>query len=139
MTSPLTIEARFTHLAAALADRAERGALEAQLPDYLRGQRWFGGQTRRLIATRLQRWVPLPPPVLGACLCVVAATDGDGSTTDHLVFLAAGEPDGNRRPVSDALEDADARAALLRLALGGDTIAGRDAELVGEPTGARRR
>ncbi len=65
MTARLTIDARVPRLADALDDPAERGALERQLPDYLLAQRWFGGRTRRLVATRLERWLPLESRAVG--------------------------------------------------------------------------
>ncbi|HET8631966.1 MAG TPA: phosphotransferase [Thermomicrobiales bacterium] len=130
----LTIAARFPSLAAALDDPDERAALERQLPDHLRGQRWFGGQTRPLTAVRCERWVPFP--ATGACCCLVAAADADGMTTRHLLCLRAGEAADGRRDVTRALEAGAVRADLLRLALGGARLAGHDAELVGEPTGA---
>ncbi|HEX5503684.1 MAG TPA: hypothetical protein VFW96_13760 [Thermomicrobiales bacterium] len=131
----LAIAARFPTLAAALADTDGRAALERQLPDHLRAQRWFGGQTRPLTAVRCERWVPFP--ATGACCCLVAAADADGLTTRHLLCLrAGGAVAGDRRPVAPALEDGAVRADLLRLALGGARLAGHDAELVGEPTGA---
>jgi hypothetical protein len=65
VTAPLTIDARVPRLADALDDPGARGALERQLPDYLRAQRWFGGQTRRLVATRLERWLPVESRAVG--------------------------------------------------------------------------
>ena len=134
MTARLTIDARVPRLADAFDDPGERGLLERQLPDYLRAQRWFGGRTRRLVATRLERWVPLDS--LDVCLAVVAAADSDGLTTEHLLFLVAAEPDadapGARRAVDDALARPEARVALLRLALDGGRLAGLGVDLVCE-------
>lgn len=136
MTEPLFIAARHDTLLAALDDADERARLERSLPAYLRQQRWFGGQTRRVTAVHLERWVPLRPVAAGGVLCHLAVADAAGITTEHLVPLRAAEATGERRPLEDALRHEAIRTALLALALAGGTLAGRGAELHFEPTGA---
>lgn len=132
MSPELSIPRRHARLADALADADARAELEAALPGYIRPQRWFGGRTRQLATARLERWVALPS---GACLAVVAVVDGAGGRTEHQLALAAGEPEGARRPVRDALESGAARAELLAVALGGESIRGHRLSLHPEPTG----
>jgi len=116
-------------LANTLARSAVRDALTAQLPAWLRPQRWFGGQTRQLTAVEIEGWLPLAN---NAILCVIRVTDSDENTTRHPLFLAAAE-DGT---ITEALEQPLVRQHLLELLLGGGELRGTGLRLIGEPTGA---
>ena len=122
----LRVPAGQPDLGVALGDRAVRDTLAAQLPDWLRARRWFGGQARRLSSVEFIGWVPLPE---GAALAMIAATDTDGGTTRHPLLLAA-TPDG---AVVDGLERPALRAYLLERLLAGDTLAGESLRVVGVP------
>ena len=119
-------------LARTLARPEVRRALEAQLPAWLLPRRWFGGQTRQLTGVRIEGWLPLgDDPDAPAVLCVVAATDADGATSRHPLFLVAAG-DG---AIDEALEHPAARGLLLELLLRGGTLGGEALRLIGEPAG----
>jgi maltose alpha-D-glucosyltransferase/alpha-amylase len=124
-TSPiLRVPPGRTDLGTALGDPAVREVLGAQLPDWLRARRWFGGQSRQLTAVDFVGWLALPE---GAALAMIAATDADGSTTRHPLLLAA-DPDG---AVVDGLGRPTLRAYLLERLLAGDTLHGHDLRCFG--------
>ncbi len=126
-------------LPAALGDGDARRDLGRQLPGYLRARRWFGGAARPLREARIERWIPLDRPGATArtCLCVVAAADDDGQTTEHQVVLALGEPrDDGRRAVREGLEDGGCRALLFDLVLRGP--GGRGSGLTWSASGSSR-
>ncbi len=111
-----------------------RLALEGQLPEWLRPRRWFGGQTRHLTGARITGWLPLGDASASpAVLCAVRASDADGVTTRHPLFLAA----DTSGAVGEALESASTRAALLALLLRGGIVQGHGLRLIGEPLGAQ--
>ncbi len=139
-------------LARSLAREDVRAALAAQLPAWLRPKRWFGGQTRDLTEVRFDGWVSLAdgsatevegrrskgelaPEEGGAetpvVLCVIRATDTEGATTHHPLFLHAAA-DGT---VGEGLERPAARRQLLALLLGGGEVRGVGLRLVGDPVG----
>jgi maltokinase len=132
VTDGLKVSGREGRIAGLLHDDAWRKALEGQLPTYLPGLRWFGGQTRELVAVRLERWVDLETDE-DACLCVVAAQDAGGKTTEHQLYLeTAGFQDGERM-LRDALESGPIRAAILELCLKGAHRDGHELVLRGDP------
>ncbi len=125
----LRLPAGGADLAVVLGDPAQRAALAAQLPDWLRARRWFGGQTRQIANVEFVGWVPLPQ---GVALTMIAVADADGDTSRHPLLLAAA-PDGTLR---DGLELPSIRAYLLEQLLAGGTIAGQGLRVVGVPLGA---
>lgn len=135
LTPQLYISTRYDRLLDALHDAQERASLEAQLPGYLLGQRWFGGQARGIKSVELERWVHFEVEDISACLCVVLVMDTAGRETEHQMFLYVDAPAGNQRPVVDALALEPIRADLLQLALTGGSREGHRAKLAFEPTG----
>ena len=130
--APLQLAPGARDLARALHDEANRAALAAQLPAWLRARRWFGGQTRQLTAVRIDGWLSLDAGGdASAALCAIAATDSAGTTTRHPLFLAL---DANG-VVSEALDNPATRQHLLRILLSGEEVCGHGLRLRGEPTG----
>ncbi|HKT36334.1 MAG TPA: putative maltokinase [Nitrospira sp.] len=88
-----------------------RTRFEAQLPDLLAGQRWFGGKARRLSGTRIVERIPMPSRHRDAALLLVnvAYEDGDRETYVLPVASAFGE---DARRISQEMP----RAMLTRLA-----------------------
>jgi maltose alpha-D-glucosyltransferase/alpha-amylase len=70
-----------------------RPALEAILPDYLKGRRWFGGKARPLRSVSIPEIVPLPYDSSVAYLTSVVAgyTDGDPETYVLPLMITTGE------------------------------------------------
>ena len=126
---PVRLPAGQTDLAAALGDPALRAALAAQLPDWLRARRWFGGQTRQIASVDVVGWVPLPD---GVILALITVSDVSGDTSRHPLLLAA-TPDG---AVRDGLELPEIRSYLLEQLLAGATLQGERLRIVGMPLGA---
>lgn len=119
-------------LARALHDEATRAALAAQLPEWLRARRWFGGQTRRLSEVRIEGWLALDAGEgASAALCAIAVTDVLGVTTRHPAFLVA-DADGT---IGEALDRPATRRHLLAILLSGAEVRGHGLRLRGEPTG----
>ncbi len=70
-----------------------RSALEALLPEYLKGRRWFGGKARPLRSVSIPEIVPLPYDSSVAYLTsvVVGYSDGDPETYVLPLMIATGE------------------------------------------------
>lgn len=118
-------------LAQALDQPDARAALEAQLPGWLQGRRWFGGQTRQLTGVRIERWLPLGAGTADPTVfCVISATDAEGTTTRHPLFLAVDAGGAIR----EALESPATRQHLLAFLLAGGERRGNGLRLLGEPT-----
>ena len=88
-----------------------RTRFEAQLPDLLAAQRWFGGKARSLTAARIVERIPIPSEERDAVLVLidVAYEDGDRETYVLPVASAFGE---DARRISQEMP----RAVLARLA-----------------------
>src|SRR5215469_12763336 len=72
---------------AAMLEGAGRSQLEtAFVPAFLARQRWFGGKTRRIRATRIVDWGELP--LSTAVLALLEVTYDTGEPDAYLVFLA---------------------------------------------------
>lgn len=76
-----------------LFQEEDRTALEAILPNYLKGRRWFGGKARPLQAISIAEVIPFSYASSTAYLIAVTVdyTDGDPETYVLPVTIAAGE------------------------------------------------
>ena len=63
-------------------------ALEAILPDYLKGRRWFGGKARPLRSTTISSVIPLPYAPSVAYMTAVVAGYTDGAPETYILPLA---------------------------------------------------
>ncbi|HKI99732.1 MAG TPA: putative maltokinase, partial [bacterium] len=63
-------------------------ALEALLPDYLRGQRWFGGKARTVREIKVEDTVPIPLHQGQAVLALLHLDYSDGDPETYLLPLA---------------------------------------------------
>jgi maltose alpha-D-glucosyltransferase/alpha-amylase len=136
-----------------------RRALEALLPAYLRGRRWFAGKSRRIKAARITETVPLPSKERSAVLLFVTVeyTEGDPETyllpvtllhgematqvverLPHLV-LARANGAGSEGLLVDALADPSFGIALVEAIGRRRRFASEAGTVVAHPTRAFRR
>ncbi|HEY7530673.1 MAG TPA: maltose alpha-D-glucosyltransferase [Gemmatimonadota bacterium] len=66
-----------------------RAALEAALPGFLRGQRWFGGKARSPRSAAIREAFPLPAPAAGASLVLADLEYEEGVGERYALVLAA--------------------------------------------------
>jgi trehalose synthase-fused probable maltokinase len=66
-------------------------ALEAVLPDYIRGRRWFGGKARRLTSVDLLEAMPLHHGASRAYLVLVQVNYSEGDPQNYVLPLAYAE------------------------------------------------
>jgi maltose alpha-D-glucosyltransferase/alpha-amylase len=70
-----------------LLERDSRLRLETvNLPEYLPKQRWFGGKSRHITASRIYDWVALPKS--GSALALVEVQFGSGNPENYVMPLA---------------------------------------------------
>jgi maltose alpha-D-glucosyltransferase / alpha-amylase len=75
----------------ALFEGPARQALErAVLPQYLRGQRWFGGKARQIESVRFADWGELPAGATWAFLTLIEVRFQDGGADLYCLPLAVG-------------------------------------------------
>jgi maltose alpha-D-glucosyltransferase / alpha-amylase len=76
--------------------------LPAQLPAYLKRQRWFGGKARELRATEVVDFITLERDVLNALIVVVNVEyEGGGADLYSVPLVVSKEPDSNKDPGSN--------------------------------------
>jgi maltose alpha-D-glucosyltransferase/alpha-amylase len=98
------------------------------LPDFLRGQRWFGGKARRIEAVRLADRGDLPAGAARAFLLLVEVRFADGASDLYFLPLAvttgpaAGRPLGGERRWLLARLTGPGGAAVLHDALADDAV-----------------
>src|SRR5262249_26844888 len=86
---PLTVTGEWD----SIFQEESRPALEAALPNYLKGRRWFGGKARSLRSVSITETIPIPYDSTVAYLTptTVAYNDGDPETYILALAIAAGE------------------------------------------------
>jgi trehalose synthase-fused probable maltokinase len=73
--------------------------LPAQLPAYLKGQRWFGAKARELRATEVVDFITLERGVLNAAIVVVNVEyEGGGADLYSVPLVVSKEPGSNHEP-----------------------------------------
>jgi predicted trehalose synthase len=103
-----------------------RAPSASALGDWIAGQRWFAGKSRRIVAVALETGVRLGPGTLW--IARVALDDG------HEDRYAVPLLDGSE--LADALDDPGFCRALLDVIAGGRRLPGAQGEVVGLPTRA---
>jgi maltokinase len=98
----------------------------ANLTEWIAGQRWFAGKSRRIVAVTLEDSVPLPPGTLW-----IARVGLDDGREDRYALPLLDGPD-----IRDALDDRDFTAGLLDLVAREGRAAGAGSEVVGARTRA---
>jgi maltokinase len=97
-----------------------------RLRDWIAGQRWFAGKSRRIVAVTLEDRVPLPPGTLW-----IARVGLDDGHEDRYALPLLDGPD-----IRDALDDRDFATGLLDLVAREGRAAGERSEIVGARTRA---
>jgi trehalose synthase-fused probable maltokinase len=106
--------------------------LPAQLPAYLKGQRWFGAKARELRATEVVDFITLERDVLHALIVVVNVEyEGGGADLYSVPLIVSKEPGSNKDPDSNLKGEPGAPGASAVLTVsgrrGGETVALTDA------------
>jgi len=70
---------------------ANRAALEAILPDYMRARRWFGSKARVLRSARLSEQIEIGAGERKACLAFVETTYADAEAETYVLPLTFGD------------------------------------------------
>lgn len=140
----------------ALREAVRNPRLAEVLPDYIRERRWFGGKTRTIQRAEIAEAVPLPANSPLAYVCFVLLKYDDGREDIYMLPLAfanGAEAAELRKRIphavvantddltgDGALYDAVFDPAFCALLLGmierGETFAGSESTITGEPTTA---
>jgi trehalose synthase-fused probable maltokinase len=122
-------------------------ALEAQLPDYLLKQRWFGGKARKIASVEVVDTLPIPVSGGNAFIFVASVHYADGADEFYAIPLARSEgagaeglkvpgPDGGSIMLADGLKNVAFLTALAELIEKGSAVGGEKGELRGLQTTA---
>jgi maltose alpha-D-glucosyltransferase / alpha-amylase len=115
-----------------------RQTLPAQLPDFLAGQRWFGGKARRILRVEILDVIPIHSDGVRAIVLLARVKYLEGADETYSIPLVVGQSDlgGNSSQVLEmrngsgiALRDAFSSPEFLAALL--DIIA-RESEMTGE-------
>jgi trehalose synthase-fused probable maltokinase len=136
---------------------AARTRFEAQLPDLLKAQRWFGGKARDVAAAKIVDNIVMPSARPDTVLLIVDVAYRDGGQESYalpiaaafgqeagrishempravLTHLAAGETTHGQGVLYDAMWDADAMLRLLRAMEHSVRLPGETGTLQASPT-----
>jgi trehalose synthase-fused probable maltokinase len=127
-----------------------QAALASQLPEYLLGQRWFGGKARKLASVDVVDTLSIPAGGGNAYIFVTAVHYDDGADEFYAIPLVRSEgagseglrapsPDGGSMMLADGLKNAAFLTALVELIEKGTAIAGENGDLRGMRTTAYAR
>src|SRR6202035_363511 len=102
--------------------------LPAQLPAYLKGQRWFGAKARELRAAEVVDFITLERDVLHALIAVVNVEyEGGGADLYSVPLVVSKDPGSNLKGEPGAPGASAVLTVSGRVGGGGETVALTDA------------